>query len=150
MPYEFVTMFKAYDFNSTEDSLPSNQIVYYVVMESKINSFFDYGMNYRNTNNTNLQLEPGKITGITTQDRPLNQYNAIYSDNNTSNDVFNTQSIDEQVSIYPQRTVYSQLKTNGEFIDNWMTFKAADFIDVDSRYGEVTNLLTVNDIIYYW
>ena len=150
MPYEFVTMFKAYDFNSTEDSLPSNQIVYYVVMESKINSFFDYGMNYRNTNNTNLQLEPGKITGITTQDRPLNQYNAIYSDNNISNDVFNTQSIDEQVSIYPQRTVYSQLKTNGEFIDNWMTFKAADFIDVDSRYGEVTNLLTVNDIIYYW
>ena len=107
-------------------------------------------MNYRNTNNTNLQLEPGKITGITTQDRPLNQYNAIYSDNNISNDVFNTQSIDEQVSIYPQRTVYSQLKTNGEFIDNWMTFKAADFIDVDSRYGEVTNLLTVNDIIYYW
>ena len=74
----------------------------------------------------------------------------IEAERNTSNDVFNTQSIDEQVSIYPQRTVYSQLKTNGEFIDNWMTFKAADFIDVDSRYGEVTNLLTVNDIIYYW
>jgi hypothetical protein len=61
-------------------------------METNINTYFDYGMNYRNTNNANLQLEPGTITGITSQDRPLNQYNAIYSDNNTSNNIYNIDS----------------------------------------------------------
>lgn len=150
LPYEFVSMFKTYDFNSTKDSLPSTQIVYYIAMESKINSFFDYGMNYRNTKAFNLQIEPGRITGVSSQDRPCNQYNPIYSDNNSSNDVFNARSIEDQNVVFPQRTMYSQLKTNGEFIDNWMMFKAADFIDVDSRYGEITNLLTVNDTIYYW
>uniref|UniRef100_A0AAU8B9W2 Uncharacterized protein n=1 Tax=Dulem virus 42 TaxID=3145760 RepID=A0AAU8B9W2_9CAUD len=41
-------------------------------METKINTFFDYGMNYRNTSSPNLQLEPGEITGVCSQDRPLN------------------------------------------------------------------------------
>lgn len=149
-PHEFVSMFKTYDFQSTEDSLPSAQLVYYVPLESKINSFLDYGMNYKNTTSPNLQLEPGRITGITSQDRPLNQYNEIYFDNNTSNDIFNAEQTEYLETLFPQRTFYSNLKTNGEFIDNWNTFKAADFIDIDSRYGEVTNLLTVNDVIYYW
>ncbi|MEE3414046.1 MAG: hypothetical protein VZR53_01600 [Prevotella sp.] len=29
----------------------------------------------------------------------------------------------------------SDLKTNGETIDNWLVFKAMNYIDVDSRYG---------------
>lgn len=150
MPCEFTSMYKSYDFNSTKDSLQSNQIVYYIPLETKINTFFDYGLNYRNTSNPNLQLEPGKIEGITSQDRPEHQYNPIYSDNNISNDLFNTQSLEDQETTFPQRIMYSEFKTNGEYIDNWHVFKAANFIDVDSRYGEITNLLTAKDIIFYW
>jgi hypothetical protein len=44
-------------------------------MESKVNTFFDYGMNLLNTDSANLIIEPGSIDGITTQDRPVHQYN---------------------------------------------------------------------------
>lgn len=148
---ELVGSFKAYDFNDDKDSLPSMQTIFYIPMETSINTCFDYGMNYKNTNNSNLQLEPGTITGITSQDRPLNQYNAIYSDNNTSNNIYNIDSDKkDKVKQFKQRIFYSQLKTNGENIDNWQIFKASNFIDVDTRYGDITDLLTIKDTLYFW
>lgn len=149
-PCEFISMFKTYDFKSIEDTLMSTQFVYYIPMETKINTFFDYGMNYRNTQNKNLQLEPGTITGITTQARPLHQYNNIYSDNDTSINVYYAQSLEKQETSYPNRIVYSQHKTNGEAIDNWNVFAPIDFVDSDARYGVNTELMTVNDTLYLW
>ena len=61
---------------------------------------FDYGMNYRNTSNPNLQLEPGTIKGICSQERPLNQYNLIYSDNNSSNNIYNVDPEKDNVNEY--------------------------------------------------
>lgn len=148
---ELVGAFKAYDFNDDKDSLPSMQTVFHIPMETNINTYFDYGMNYHNTHNANLQLEPGTITGITSQDRPLNQYNAIYSDNNTSNNIYNTDSDKKDKNKqFKQRIFYSQLKTNGENIDNWQIFKASNFIDVDTKYGDITDLLTIKDTLYFW
>ena len=148
---ELVGAFKAYDFNDDKDSLPSMQTVFHIPMETNINTYFDYGMNYQNTHNANLQLEPGTITGITSQDRPLNQYNAIYSDNNTSNNIYNIDNDKKDKNKqFKQRIFYSQLKTNGENIDNWQIFKASNFIDVDTRYGDITDLLTIKDTLYFW
>ena len=151
-PAEFTNLFKAYDFNDQKKTLMSGQTVYYIPMESRINTFFDYGMNYRNTSSTNLMLEPGEITGIASQARPLHQYNMIYSDNNASVDVFSPQ-IPEDVDLLnhiPHRICFSQLKTDGENIDNWQIFKPIDFIDVDSKYGDITHLLTSDNTLYYW
>ncbi len=149
-PHEFTTMYKAYDFNSA-DTLQSTQVVNYVPLESKVNTCFDYGMNMVNTNSENLMYEPGYIDGIITQDRPAHQYNMIYSDNDASNDVFTLISTDKnETNEFRQRAYYSDLKTNGEFIDNFLIFKTAAFIDVDSRYGEITNLLTDKNMLYYW
>lgn len=147
---QYVGMFKAYDFNDDKSSLQSIQTVFNIPMWSKINTRFDYGQNYRNTNNPNLQLEPSTITGVTSQDRALNQYNLIYSDNNTSNNMFNVNDGSDQQNKYSQRVFYSQLKTNGESIDNWQIFKAANFIDVNPKYGEITDMLTVDDQLYFW
>jgi hypothetical protein len=61
---EFTNMFKTYDFNDQKRTLDSSQVVYYIPMESEINTMFDYGFNYRNTQSPNLLLEPGEITGI--------------------------------------------------------------------------------------
>lgn len=149
-PSEHVNLFKTYDFNDKPFSLMSGQVVCYIPLESRINTYFDYGENYRNTSSTNLQLEPGTIEGITTQDRPLHQYNMIYSDNDTSNDVFAPQIQEEEATAFTQRIHYSQLKTNGESIDNWQIFKPVNFIDADTRYGQITNLLKSNDVLYYW
>lgn len=149
-PHEFTTLFKTYDFNSF-DSLQSTQITNYVPLESKVNTYFDYGKNLLNTGSANLLYEPGSIDGVTTQDRPLHQYNMIYSDNDASNDVFTLITTDEnETNNFKQRAYYSELKTNGEFIDNFMIFKPAAFIDVDSKYGEITNLMTDRNNLYYW
>lgn len=148
-PHEITTMYKAYDFESL-DTLPSMQVVNYIPLESKVNTFFDYGMNFLNTSSANLLLEPGSIDGVTTQDRPVHQYNQIYSANDESNDVFTLVVEKSQDNNFKQRTYYSDPKTNGEYIDNFVVFKPASFIDVDGKYGEVTNLLTDTNNLYYW
>lgn len=148
-PHELTTMYKTYDFKST-DTLQSMQITNYVPMESKVNTFFDYGMNYLNTNSANLLIEPGSIEGVTTQERPVHQYNQIYSANDESNDVFTLVVEKSEDNNFKQRTYYSEPKTNGEYVDNFVIFKPAAYIDVDGKYGEVTNLLTDKNILYYW
>lgn len=148
--YEIEGMYKAYDFNDDKSSLQSMQTIHYIPMESTINQYFDYGMNYRNTNNANLQAEPGEIKGVTSQDRPVHQYNLIYSDNGTSNDLYSPQSIERLENNYSQRICYSQLKTNGELLNSWNIFKPVDYIDVNSTYGELTDMLTAQDTLYFW
>lgn len=147
---ELYGQFKAYDFNDFRNSLQSAQIIYYIPMESKINWRFDYGFNRKNTSSKNLQLEPGEITGITTQERPIRQYNSIYSDNNTSCSMFNAQSLDTSINVYNQRIFYSNLKTNGENIDSWQIFKPINFIDCNSKFGPITDLYTFKDTLYMW
>ena len=149
-PHEFTTLYKAYNFESV-DTLQSTQITNYIPLESKVNTFFDYGMNLMNTQSENLLYEPGSIEGITTQERPAHQYNMIYSDNDSSNDVFTLISTDkDETNNFKQRAYYSELKNNGEFIDNFLIYKAAAFIDVDGKYGQITNLMTDRNTLYYW
>lgn len=147
---EFVSQYKAYDFVDDRSSLQAIQVVNYLPMETKINTYFDYGMCYRNTQSANILREAGEITGITTQDRPEHQYNLIYSDNDSSNNLYNSSFEEEPETKFAQRTFYSELKTNGENIDNWTIFKAANFIDVDSQYGSLTDLYTDKDQLYFW
>lgn len=148
--YEIEGMYKAYDFNDDKSSLQSMQTIHYIPMESTINQYFDYGMNYRNTNNANLQAEAGEIKGVASQDRPVHQYNLIYSDNGTSNDLYSPQSTERLENNYSQRIYYSQLKTNGELLNSWNIFKPVDYIDVNPVYGELTDLFTTQDILYFW
>jgi hypothetical protein len=44
----------------------------------------------------------------------------------------------------------SDLKTNGETIDNWLVFKAMNYIDVDSRYGQITDMKLFKDKLLFW
>jgi hypothetical protein len=75
----------------------------------------------------------------------------IYSDNDASNDVFTLVSTDKnETNNFKQRTYYSEPKTNGEVIDNFLIFKPAAFIDVDSKYGQITNLFTDKNALLYW
>lgn len=148
--YEIEGMYKAYDFNDDKSSLQSMQTIHYIPMESTINQYFDYGMNYRNTNNANLQAEAGEIKGVASQDRPVHQYNLIYSDNGTSNDIYSPQSTTYLENTYSQRIYYSQLKTNGELLNSWNIFKPVDYIDVNPIYGELTDLFTTQDTLYFW
>lgn len=48
------------------------------------------------------------------------------------------------------RVHHSQLKTNGESIDNWLDFRPNNFIDVDTRFGEITNMRLFKTQLLYW
>ena len=146
---EIINLYKTYNFNDYY-TLISNQVVYYIPMESEVNTRFDYGLNYTNTSSKNVQLKPGVIAGIASQDRAAYQYNLIYSDNERSIVKYTAQSEEESTQQFKQRIHYSQNKTNGESIDNWNIFKPIDYIDADSRYGEITHLLSANNTLYYW
>lgn len=149
-PHEFTTMYKCYNFESV-DSVQSTQVTNYVPLESKVNTYFDYGMNMVNTASPNLLWEPGEIDGVTSQERPAHQYNMIYSDNDASNDVYTLISTDkDDTNDFKQRAYYSEPKTNGEFIDNFLIFKTVAFIDVDSSYGQITNLFSDKNSLFYW
>lgn len=45
---------------------------------------------------------------------------------------------------------YSDLKINGEEIDSWTKFRSSNYIEVDSTYGSINNLLTYNNNLYFW
>nr|DAE43059.1 MAG TPA: hypothetical protein [Crassvirales sp.]DAR56556.1 MAG TPA: hypothetical protein [Crassvirales sp.] len=42
------------------------------------------------------------------------------------------------------------MKTNGELLNNWNIFKPVDYIDVNPVYGELTDMFTVQDTLYFW
>lgn len=64
------------------------------------------------------------------------------------------QSTVEKVIIednnFDSRVHYSDVKTNGEHIDNWTRFKAANFTDVDTRQGGITNMRLFKDQMIFW
>lgn len=145
--HRFITSHKFYDFNDFYANLQSMQVSNNVIMESDINPHFMYGpiMNYYNVN---VQMKPCSIEGVTSQELPAYNYNNIYSDNESSNNIFNAQQLDKLETNFPQRIFYSQIKTNGENVDNWQIFKPADFVDTNSQYGEITDIYTMNDRTY--
>ena len=145
--HKFITVHKFYDFNDFKSNLQSVQVSNNVIMESDINPHFMYGPAMNNSN-ANVQIKPASIEGVVSQELPAYNYNNIYSDNESSNNIFNAQQLDKLETNFPQRIFYSQIKTNGENVDNWQIFKPADFVDTNSQYGEITDIYTMNDRTY--
>ena len=53
-------------------------------------------------------------------------------------------------SIKDTRVIYSEPKTDNELIDSWTDFKPLNFLDVDTRYGEITNMRLFKNSLIYW
>lgn len=51
---------------------------------------------------------------------------------------------------FDTRTYKSDVKTNGELIDSWSTFGANAFIDVESKYGPINNLIVFQDKLLFF
>jgi len=54
------------------------------------------------------------------------------------------------INTIDYRCCYSDMKTNNENYDNWTVFKAANFLDADDKYGEITNLRSFNNLLLFW
>ena len=81
---------------------------------------------------------------------PLNLYNSVFS---RINDTEVSVALDDdylRLSKYDVRIRYSDKKTNGEFYDSWLNFKALNFKDANTAYGGVNYLTTFNDEVFMW
>ena len=96
-----------------------------------------------------VQAHPSTVAGRLTQTQDMYMYNTAYS---ILPDVV-TYSAEDTVNaasaLYDSRIHYSQKKQNNELIDNWSNFKAIDFLDVDSRYGQITGLKLFKDKLVF-
>lgn len=96
-----------------------------------------------------FQDTPASINGYV-QENSAYLYNDAYSQ---------TPITDKHVPIdwslsnnekFDTRIIYSNEKTNNELIDSWLTFKSANYLDVDTRYGEITNLRLFKNTLMFW
>jgi hypothetical protein len=78
------------------------------------------------------------------------QYNTAYSTIFTALLYASQQTSDIKLNKFDSRVCYSDPKLNNEDIDSWQTFLPANFIDVDSRFGEITGLRLFKDKLIYW
>lgn len=140
--------------------------IYYIPVESRINFSLAHGTKftdiYDTANSGWIQYKPASITAkMDTQDnnqmrtinytqtKPMYQYNTAYSAPMNAV-MYAAELIDHSSSQYDCRIHYSDPKLNNEDIDSWQTFLPANFIDVDSRFGEITGLRLFKDKLIYW
>lgn len=129
--------------------------VCYIPLESSINLNLRSDDSYHRTTNGSIgqnlvQSEPSVLPNGYTQKKPYYEYNPVYSATSGSKQYVSKgiYSVDNQIN--QTRIVVSELKTNNEMTDSWTKFKFANYIDVDSKYGQITNLKTFNDKLFYW
>ena len=125
--------------------------VYSIPLESDIDLRTAYGHQYDSSGNNSyyIQDKPASFDGYT-QDKESYMYNTAY--NQTPNVMTYSTAVYNEVSNFnwDTRIHNSELKTNGETIDSWLTFKAMNFLDVDSRFGEITYMKLFKDRLLYW
>ena len=82
------------------------------------------------------------------QDFNLYSYNSVYSQPNSLHRFFPKPKDFQEVVEFPNRIYYSDKKVQGEAADSWMKFRPGNFMDVDTKYGKITALVTFRDNLF--
>ncbi len=129
----------------------------YIPLESTINLKLSMGEMTNRTYNAGLntvdaymQVEPVQLGTYHSQSKPFYLYNDVYSVT-PNGKMLTTEGLYSEANVKSANRVYvSQAKTTNENVDNWSVFKPADFIDVDYQYGEITNIKSIFNKLYFW
>ena len=152
-PFEYVSCHKYYDKNVGMSVTAC--LVYSIPVETSINLAYTSGIEFSaqtDSKASNIQEEPAQVNSIWAQEKPQYEYNSAYS---IQPQIKSTESTDlskdsNTLTSVDYRCYYSDKKTNNENSDSWCVFKPANFLDVDDRYGEITNLRTFNNQLFFW
>lgn len=129
--------------------------VYEVPIETDMDIDADYGTKYNSSTNLGYYIQdeaasfPSNSGGYS-QDKPAYQYNTAYNQDPNIITYSSIENTDISNYDWDTRIHNSELKTNGENIDSWLTFKALNYLDVDSRHGEITDLKLFKDRLLFW
>lgn len=129
--------------------------VCYIPLESVVNTNLFSSESYHNsvvgtTGDNLIQNEPIVLGNGYVQQKPLYEYNTAYSVQSEAlkyipKYMYSIDDLNNQTRI-----TCSELKTNNEIIDSWTKFKFANYLDVDSQYGQVTNLKVFKNKLYFF
>ena len=128
-------------------------------LESSINLHIPSSHGYLNSGpNALIQKEPGVYapaaslgeSSSVTQIAPQYSYNSAYSSENSVIGYFSRLNTIKDDIDYDCRINVSSIKTNNERFDKWITFKPADYLDVDTQYGTITGLRKFNNRLFFW
>lgn len=135
-------------------------VVYSIPVETNINIEYEYGYSVsrqfaeggKQEDLANPELEPYTISGVTTQEKPMYQYNSVYSANPSAKlfSAYTEDDANESVQNADYRCYYSNVKENNEVIDSWTTFMSSNYLDVDTRYGGINKLRKFNNQLLFW
>lgn len=147
----------AHTINSALWGIPQMSTVYIVPIETTIDMNSDYGDSYKRVSqiyspeDTRL-IQTKAIEDLYgyTQIHDAYMYNTAYSEEPMINISSSVPDDDLLNNKFDYRVAYSMQKTNNERYDSWMQFKSADYIDVDTRYGQITNLRLFKDSLLFW
>lgn len=154
MPFEYISMHKCYD--SYLNNMFTFMIGYSIPVETNINLAYTSGNEFsrhvKDNGSTNLQIQPSSVNGKYVQTDPLYSYNTAYSANSKTKVLATYDYLNDTISknTVDYRTYYSNVKQNDESIDSWIKFMSANYLDVDTRFGQLTNLRTFNNELIYW
>lgn len=82
------------------------------------------------------------------QDFNLYTYNTVYSRLNDVKTYF-VKPPDVKFGIKtPTKIYHTDKKMDGEFLDNWTKIRPNNFINVDSRYGDITRIFNFKDTLF--
>lgn len=153
LDYLFTATFQAND--ADKDKEKSHYVGCYIPFESSINmNLFNGDMTHRTYRggylDTHLQTDITQKGTYHVQDRPYYLYNPVYSTQNGSKQ-YVPASIYSIDNLHSSDRIYSsEVKINNEVLDAWTTFKVANYLDVDSQWGGITNLVGFKDKLFFF
>ena len=96
----------------------------------------------------NLFFEAGKDKEVLNQPYNLYTYNGVYSRSNNIRLYFPKPENIIFKDTFNTRVYYTDKKANGEFVDSWTKVRPNNFLDVDSKYGDITRIINFRDTLY--
>lgn len=155
LPFDYVSMHKYYD--PVVNKTVTHCIAYAIPVETNINLALTSGTEWSriiqdNSKVSNIQSEPTAVNDLYSQDKPLYAYNTVYSTNDNTRmfSVLDYTNIDDYNKQIDYRCYYSNEKLNNEIVDSWTKYMSANYLDVDSRHGAITNLRTFHNALIFW
>lgn len=130
----------------------------YIPFESSVNLNLLHGQStHRSVEGLDEFMDPylattidgGNLGSYHTQLKPYYAYNDAYSCQPTVKK-YVPKYYDEPEISNTNRILVSEAKTNNEVTDSWTVFKFANYLDVDNKYGKITNLYSFMDKLYFW
>ena len=147
--------------DQTNGYTDSSQVLLFIPCESSINLKYTSGATWHNKKSIDTKTNAGRLhekagvyggpdKGYVVQDSDYYIYNTIYSQENTAKVFVTEKYFENKNDTFDTRVHYSDTKVSSELVDSWTKFRALNYIDVDSQYGPINNILTFKNQLYFW